>query len=306
MPGNYWKTNAGINCDSEVKNEEFKLRFKYGITCALEELPLTQPVALRGSIDDVCAIAKDFGYEGIELHIRDPGRYSAEQIRKTVDDYGLGVCAVANGMEYTAGGLSLIDDNEGKRDDALKRIMEHADFASVLNARLIVGIMRGNIPRGADAGKYLGYFSEALGKICDYAGKKHIEVVLESILRYINNYLCGVRETMDFITSLGRKELSLHIDTHSMAIEERNLKESILYCRGKALGYVHYSDNNRYYPGGGALDFIEITRTLFEIGYKGFITMECLPWPSAEECARRALVYMKSIERIVDIENELE
>jgi len=276
--------------------------FQYGIACALEELLLSQPVTLRGPIGEICKTAKNIGYNAIELHIREPGRYTANEIRKTVEDHGLRVCAVTNGMEYTIGGLSLIDDDENKREAAIKRILEHADFAAALNARLIVGIMRGNIPRGGDEKKYRDRFTEALGRICDYAEKIKCSVVLESILRYINNYLCGVKETMDYITSLNRKNLSLHIDTHSMAIEERNAKDSILYCRDKPLGYVHYADNNRYYPGGGALDFRGTTGALIEIGYKGFITMECLPWPTAEECARRALSYIRSIVNIAEIE----
>ena len=268
----------------------------FGVACALEELPLTQPVVLRGSIEQVCKVAKGIGYDAVELHIREPLRYDVGEIRRTVDKYGLVVCAVANGMEYTVGGLSLIDDDKDMREAALKRILEHADFAAALNAKLIVGIMRGNITRGADVCEYKKIFSEALGKICDYTERLGIDVVLESILRYINNYLCGVIETMDFICSLNRKNLALHIDTHSMAIEERNMRESILYCRDKPLGYVHYSDNNRYYPGGGALDFKEITRSLIEIAYNGFITVECLPWPDPEEGARRALVNIKNIE----------
>ena len=279
--------------------------FKYGIACALEELPLTQPVALRGSIEDVCRTAKNIGYDAIELHTRDPKRFNADEIRKITGDFGLSVCAVANGMEYTVGGLSLIDDNKENREAAFGRILEHADFAAVLSAKLIVGIMRGNIPRGGDGAAVLGTFSEILGGICDYAEKTGTEVVVESILRYINNYLCGVRETMNFICSQNRRRLSLHIDTHSMAMEERNMRESILYCKNKPLGYVHYSDNNRLYPGGGALDFTEITGSLIEIGYRGYITVECLPWPDAEECARRALVYMKSAEEIAIMKNDV-
>ena len=278
--------------------------FKYGIACALEELPVTQPVTLRGSIDEICKIAKKTGYDAVELHIREPKKYKAEEIRRIADDYGLVICAVANGMEYTVGGLSLIDDENSRREAAFDRILEHVDFTAGLKASLIVGIMRGNIPRGGNITEYLDRFSGALGRICDYAEKYNVPVVLESIMRYINNYLCGVMEAMDFICLQNRPNLSLHIDTHSMAIEERNMRDSILYCRDKPLGYVHYSDNNRYYPGGGALDFRDITRSLVDIAYEGFITVECLPWPSPEESAKRALNYMKSIENIIRIENE--
>jgi sugar phosphate isomerase/epimerase len=278
--------------------------FQYGVTAALEELPLTQPVTLRGPIEDLCHTAKEIGYDALELHIRDPKRYDGVKIRKTADACKLAIAAVANGMELTVGGLSLIDDDPERREAAVARVLEHVDFAAELGARLIVGIMRGNIPRNAGRKAYLARFTQSLERICEYAEGKQVEVVLESILRYICNYLCGVAETMDFIRGLGYKNLSLHIDTHSMAIEEQNLARSIRYCRDKPLGYVHYSDNNRMYPGAGALDFRALTRALMDIGYDKYITVECLPWPGAEESARRAFSYLKNIESIVLAEGQ--
>ena len=276
--------------------------FRYGVSAALEELPETQPVTLRGPVEEICRMAKETGYDALELHIREPSRYDAKKIRSVADQYGLSICAAANGMEYTLGGLSLIDDDPAKQEDAIRRVFEHIDFVSELGAMLIVGIMRGNVPRGKPVSLYRDRFAEALLRICDYAAQRQVKVVLESILRYINNYLNSVPETMDFITSLGHSNLALHFDTHSMALEEKNLKESILYCRSKPLGYVHFSDNNRMYPGGGALDFREFTRALIEIGYTGYITVECLPSPSAIESARRGLSYLKSTENAVKIE----
>ena len=278
--------------------------FRYGISAALEELPETQPVTLRGPIEELCKTAKGIGYDALELHIREPKRYNAKKIRSVTEQYGLSICATANGMEYTVGGLSLIDDDPDKREQAITRVFEHVDFVAELGAMLIVGIMRGNVPQGKPVPPYRDRFAKALKRVCDYAARKQVSVVLESILRYINNYLNSVPETMDFITALGCKNLSLHLDTHSMALEEKNLKESILYCRNKPLGYVHYSDNNRYYPGGGALDFRELTHALVDIGYTGYISIECLPWPTAEESARRGLSYLKSIVNTVSIERQ--
>lgn len=278
--------------------------FRYGVSAALEELPETQPVTLRGSIDNICRQAKEIGYNALELHIRDPKRYNAKEIRKTADSYGLPICAVANGMEYTVGGLCLIDDDPDKREAAIVRLLEHADFASELGAQLIVGIMRGSVPKTYDPAVYLDRFANVIRRVCDYAAQKQVPVVLESIMRYINNYLNSVPETMDFITTLNHTNLSLHLDTHSMAVEEKDLKESILYCRNKPLGYVHYSDNNRLYPGGGALDFREFTSALIAIGYEGYITVECLPYPTAVEAAQRGLSYMKSIEQIVETKRQ--
>jgi sugar phosphate isomerase/epimerase len=276
--------------------------FKYGISAAMEELPESQPVTLRGSIEELCRLAVEIGYDALELHVREPKRYDAEKIRSTAERHRLSICAVTNGMEYTVGGLSLIDDDPDRQEMAIARVFEHIDFVSELGAMLIVGIMRGNVPRGKPAAVYLDRFAKALGRICEYAEKKQVFVVLESILRYINNYLNNVPETMDFITSLGYKNLALHIDTHSMVIEEKNMKESILYCKDKPLGYVHFSDNNRLYPGGGALDFKELTQALVDIRYSGYISIECLPYPSAEESARLGLSLLKRIERTFELE----
>jgi len=278
--------------------------FQYGISAALEELPETQPVTLRGSIEELCRFARETGYDALELHIREPKRYDAQKIRAVVEQYGLSICATANGMEYTVGGLSLIDEDPEKQEQAIFRVFEHVDFAAALGAQLIVGIMRGNVPKGKAVSAYIERFSGALKRICDYAAEKQVPVVMESILRYVNNYLNSVPQTMDFITAFAHKNLALHIDTHSMAVEEKNLKESILYCRNKPLGYVHYSDNNRLYPGGGALDFKGLTHTLMDIGYKGYITIECLPFPNPEESGRRALSYLKNIVSLAEIERK--
>jgi D-psicose/D-tagatose/L-ribulose 3-epimerase len=270
--------------------------FQYGVSAALQELPESQPVTLRGDIGAVCAQAAGIGYNAVELHIREPARYDPLSIRRVAEAHGLTICAVANGMEHTVGGLSLIDDDEARREAAVSRLLEHADLAAGLGAKLIVGIMRGNIPRGGDAGEYIARLSDAMARVCAYAAQRGVEVVLESILRYINNYLNSVPETMDYIESLGIPNLALHLDTHSMALEEPDLAGSIRYCAGKPLGYVHYSDNNRRYPGGGALDFRALTKALLQIGYKGVISLECLPWPDAAESARRGLAYMKAVE----------
>ena len=120
--------------------------FKYGVSAALETLPASLPVTLRGSIESLCVQAKKTGYDALELHIREPSHLDINHIKETCLHYNMPVCALANGMEYTKNGLSLIDDDSNRRETAISRLLEHADLAAELNAKLIVGIMRGNIP----------------------------------------------------------------------------------------------------------------------------------------------------------------
>lgn len=276
--------------------------FRYGISAGLQELPVMQAVTLRGDIDTLCRQAREIGFDALELHVMDPRRCDSARILAAARAHDLDVCAVANGMEYTVGGLCLIDPDAAKREAAIARFLEHVDFCAELDALCVSGIMRGNMPKNADRAEQLRIFTDVTRRICEYAAEKNVTVVLESIMRYINNYLNNVPETIDWIVSTGIPNLALHLDTHSMVIEDRNLVQSVLYCKDKPLGYVHYSDSNRLYPGGGAIDFKSLTRALMDIGYQGYITQESVALPDPFEAARRGHEYMISVEKAARIE----
>ena len=87
----------------------------------------------------------------------------------------------------------------------------------------------------------------------------------------------------------------LMIDTHHMRIHDGDMYEAIL--RNKDLiRYVHYSDGNRFYPGGGNIDFLSCTKALLKTGYDGWVTMECLALDDGVRCAKRALEYSQGLE----------
>jgi sugar phosphate isomerase/epimerase len=86
-----------------------------------------------------------------------------------------------------------------------------------------------------------------------------------------------------------------------MNISESNPVTAIRSC-GERLGYFHVADNTRLYPGSGMLDFRSYFSALNEIGYKGFIAVECLPYPDGETAARKALEYLRQCELEIKVE----
>jgi len=275
--------------------------WKYGIVCGLEPMSDDKPVILRGDFEYCAKTASEIGYDALELHIRDPKQYDGALFRRIADDLGLGFCGIATGMEYIQGGLSLISDDASIRRRAIDRLKEHLDLGAVLNCPVVVGIMRSNVPGGPEKGKYIGYHSEALAELSAHAQKNGVRIVVESIMRYINNYLNSVPETLSYLDSLNLSNVRIHIDTHSMIVEDRNLPKAILGCEGK-LGYVHFTDSNRRYPGGGNIDFKSCMRALHEIDYSGYVSFECTPYPDQIRCARYCLDYVNALETCLQIE----
>lgn len=274
--------------------------FRYGISCSLEPQPARQPAVLRGEIGYLAKTAGSIGYDGIELFIRNPGRLNAGELLRAAGDQNIKYCALATGMEYTKNGLSLISDSSQTRRDAVSRLKEHIELASKLGCCVIVGIMRANIPDFDKYDLYEGRLTQALCELSDYAGGLGVMIVVESIMRYINNYLNAAPETAAYLRRLNRGNVRLHIDTHSMTIEDADLAQSVLASRDM-LEYVHFSDSNRGYPGAGNIDFAPVMNALMEVGYQDYITAECVPLPDGEQCAKRALACMKALETLVAI-----
>lgn len=272
--------------------------FKYGISCALEPQPERQPVILRGDISDVTRVAGEIGYDGVELFIRNPARYDAGELAAAAARANVEYCGIATGMEYSLNGLCLISDDAANRSAAIERLKEHLDLGAALKCPVIVGIMRGNIPDFSRYQEYVDRFSQALAELDAYAEQSGGSIVVESILRYINNYLNSATETAEYLRGLRLKNVSLHIDTHSMILEDKDLAQSVRET-ADILGYVHFPDSNRGYPGAGNIDFKPIMRALCDVGYRGYIDLECQPYPSQRACGERGLKYLKALETIV-------
>jgi len=272
--------------------------FKYSIAASPEHLTYAAPVPLRGSINDCASVAARLGYSALELHLTDPARYDASAIKRTLEENNLNLSAIATGMELSRG-FCLIDSDNEKRQAAVSRICEHVDLASGLGSSVIIGCVRGNLSdteRVTGTGESLVRLQKSITAVVEYAIEHGVLVMLEAINYYVNNYLNTLAETAAFIRSIGSSALRLHADTHHMNISEIDLSAALRET-ADLLGYIHYSDSNRLYPGGGNIDFSAITKTLEDIDYCGYISMEITPFPDSETASHRAIEYAQLIEK---------
>jgi 5-keto-L-gluconate epimerase len=276
--------------------------FPHGVVCALEPLPESKPVVFCGSVAEVAGQARAAGYDAVELHIRNPLQYNGGTIRQVLRENGLSCCAISTGLEHLGNGLSLVSEDAEARSAAIRRLMEHITLAAQLGGLLVIGTIRAQIPDPSRRSQCENWLAEALLSLSASAREQGVHLVVESITRHITNYLNTVPETVDFLRKLAQPNLSLHIDTYSMNVEDADMPAAIRYC-GKDIGYVHFSDSNRRYPGAGHIDFKPLLLALAEIGYNGPIGFEYVPWPDPGQSAKRGLDYVKALETCISIES---
>jgi sugar phosphate isomerase/epimerase len=99
---------------------------------------------------------------------------------------------------------------------------------------------------------------------------------------------------LEFVHKIGSPNLGLLLDTFHMNIEEASVEESIRTC-DKYIFHFHVADSNRWYPGGGHLDFGTILQALQSTGYQGWISGEFMPRPDPDTAAQRSIINLKRI-----------
>ncbi|QPK81265.1 sugar phosphate isomerase/epimerase [Schaalia sp. ZJ405] len=277
------------------------MTFRYGIQVSLEELPTRMPVVLRGSFEEVTDTAAELGYDGIEFYLHSPREHDGALYKKKAADKGLGFSSICTGLELLYNGLGLTVDSVDIRKRAVERLKEHLDLANELDCSVVIGTMRGNIPHPNKAQITRQRLVDALGELADHADSTGGQIVVENILQYISNWLNTLDEVGNFLEEVNRPNVSMHIDTHSMHMEETDPFAAIRRWADR-IGYVHFSDANRAYPGGGCIDFMSYYHALFDAGYSGWITIESQPFPTGRDCAQRGIQYLKNVEAAARIE----
>lgn len=270
-------------------------RFRYAVSSAAYA-PSTAPLLLIGDIHDNFKDAKAFGYDALEIHMRETDTLDIPSVLRTMEQTGMKVSMIATGRLTTEGGCSLIDDRPYVMQAAMEGTQKYIDIASALGADLIVGWLIGNIPAGKLCPRqYMDRLAENLRLLCNYAAPKNVRINVEIINHYEVNVFTTVKSFMDFKNEYGLENLYAHLDTFHMNIDENSFEEAIRLA-GRHIGYVHVADNHRQYPGSGMLDFKQILTILEDINYDGYLSVECFPVPDGKEAARKAVEYLKSLE----------
>jgi len=241
------------------------------------------------------ALAKETGFDDVELFLPGPGHVSVEEIKSLSQAHGLGIAAVGTGAGMVKHGLSLTDPSLDKRVAALDFIEQMIAFGGQLGAPAILGSMQGKWGGEVSRDQALEWLAEALLIAGRTAAKYNVPFIYEPLNRYETNLINRLGDGAEFIEANSLENIVLLADLFHMNIEEANLTTAIRIA-GKHIGHVHYADSNRRAMGFGHTNPAPIVAALKEAGYKGHLSAEIFPLPDARTAA---------IQTIESIRNEI-
>jgi len=249
-------------------------------------------LAYKGQLAENAAIISSLGYDGIELAIRDPQLVNLSKIKSLLRELDLTVPAIGTGQAYGEEGLSFVDADESVRHKAIERIKSHMHLAESLGSMVIIGLIRGFKEKDVSAQQTEEWLVEALRECAQE--NRNVKLIIEPINRYECDLICTVIEGMELMEKVEYQNVGLLLDSFHMNIEEPSIYESIKIAKER-LFHFHIADSNRWYPGGGHIDFPKIIETLNTIDYKGFVSAEILPYPDPDTAAEKTVNYMRSL-----------
>ena len=235
---------------------------------------------------------QELGLWGVELNITDPLTAEINIIREFLSKYDLNLSMYASGLTAKAFSLSLSSTNETNRQKAVQKIKEMTDVIASSDIGIIVGFFKGSKSDEPDKAKT--QFKRSLDELAPYVIRRQIPLIIEATNRYESSIANSLEEASDWVKEYNSKYLQILPDTYHMNIEESNLYDAF-DSYSKYYTSIHLSDNNRFFPGFGAIDFSSILTHLKKSGFMGRLAIEGNIKNDFNSDIRKSVEYLNSI-----------
>ena len=232
------------------------------------------------------------GFWGVELNIADPLTADIKQLKEFLSAFDLELSMYASGLTAKVFSLSLSSTEETNRKNAVQKIKEMADAIDSPEIGIILGFFKGAKSNEPDKAKT--QFRKSLDELAPYIIKKQVPLLIEATNRYESSIANTLEETADLVKDYNSKYLQILPDTYHMNIEESDLFDA-LDRYSKYYTSIHLSDNNRFFPGFGAIDFSAIFTYFKKSGFTGRLAIEGNLKNDFHSDIRKSVEYLKSM-----------
>jgi sugar phosphate isomerase/epimerase len=232
-----------------------------------------------------CRKARALGFDAVEVFPPSADGLQSAELKRLMAEHGLRLAAVGTGAGWVVHKLRLTDPDAAVRAQAREFVMRIIEAAGSLGAPAIIGSMQGRWGDGISRETALGYLADALNQLGEHARRFNVPLFFEPLNRYETNLVNTIDDGVKLLASLSARNVKLLADLFHMNIEEQDMPAAIR-AGADHIGHVHLADSNRRPAGCGHTDFRPIAAVLRAIGYEGYVSAECFPYPDPDGAAR--------------------
>lgn len=239
---------------------------------------------------DSFALAKDAGFEGVEVALDEEGELSLTTSEKnvlaiadTAKNSGIELYSVACGLYWSYWLNADCERERSKAKDIVKRQLDVAKLLGCDTILVIPGTVNADF---ADPNKVVDYettYNRSLEAMCElksYAEKAGVSIGLENVW---NKFLLSPLEMRDFIDKVDSDFVGSYFDVGNALAN--GYPEQWVRTLGKRIKKVHFKDYRKAAGGlhgfvdllAGDVDYPAVMAALKEVGYDGWVSAEMIP-----------------------------
>lgn len=261
----------------------------------------------RTPFAEVCQTLHRAGYEGIEIapFTLAPGpldipRDRRREYRDIMRSEGMQFVGL-HWLMVSPKGLHVTTGDKALRERSWQHIRDLIDLCADLGPD---GVMVFGSPQqrattgGLNPAEATRNYIEGLASVATQAETRGVTVLVEALPIGQCDVVTTIGEAARIVAEINSPAIQTMFDTHN-AVDELEPHEVLIKRHFDVIRHVHVNEMDGRHPGsaGGAgnYDFKPVLRTLGELGYRGWISLEVFDFkPSASRIALESLQFLKS------------
>ena len=181
--------------------------------------------------------------------------------------------------QFTAWGFSPGMNDPANHDHVENEIRASCDAAHVVGAKLMT-VVAGNDQPGMTIETMHANVIAALKRVAPIAEAADVTLILEPMngrVDHPGHCLYGSEDGIRICEAVGSTHVKLNWDLYHMQISEGDLcgrmRDGFAH-----IGYLQLADHpGRNEPGTGEINYARVLRQAHELGYRGYVGLECSP-----------------------------
>jgi sugar phosphate isomerase/epimerase len=262
------------------------------------------------SLAETINILSEIGYRGIEIlcdipHVYPKTQTSSEisEIKQLLSKLRISISNLNAFTLFAIGDTyhpSWIEDDPKLRKLRIDHTIDCIKLAAELGCKNISTEPGGpNINNEQWRGKSLKLFEEGINEVLNTAEQENVTVLVEPEPGLL---IENSEQFVAFIRNFDTELIGLNLDVgHFFCVGED--PSQVIHKLSEYIHHVHLEDisadrqHNHLILGEGAIEIGSAIRSLKEIGYKGFVTVELYPYQDCPQyAAKQAMKFIKSLD----------
>lgn len=261
---------------------------------------------------EACQYIAALGFDGIEIAPftlgSDPSALDQESrrtISETIRAHGLGFIGL-HWLLVGPEGLHATTRDESVRRRTWNYVAQMVDLCADLadpendhKGVLVFGSPKQRSARdGMSPGEATDTFVQELAQIAPHAESRGVTVLVEALPTNQSDVITSLAEAVSIVKHIGSSAVQTMFDVHN-AIEETAPHAELIRKFAPYIRHVHVNELDGREPGRGDYDFAPIFKTLVDIHYRGWVSVEAFDFTrDPVDIARTSINTLKAAEQM--------